>query len=79
MYTGWRNKRDFSSEFGRNVDDFSKKAFDKGQYKAPCPCSKCENKSDQTQLTMGKHIITYGFVANYTPWICHGEAHHARD
>jgi hypothetical protein len=28
---------------------------------------------------MGKHIITYGFVANYTQWICHGEAHRARD
>jgi hypothetical protein len=63
----------------RSVDDFCKKAFDKGQYKASCPCSKCEIKSDETQLTMGKHIITYGFVANYTRWIIHGEAHRARD
>jgi hypothetical protein len=66
MYTGWRNKHDFSCEFGRNVDDFCKKAFDKGQYKASCPCGKYENQLDQTQLTMGKHIITYGFVANYS-------------
>jgi hypothetical protein len=79
MYMGWRNKRDFFSEFGRNVDESCKKAFDKGQYKVQCPCSKCENKSDQTQLTMGKHIITYGFVENYTRWICHGEAQRARD
>jgi hypothetical protein len=79
MYTGWRNKRDFSCEFGCNIDEFCKKAFDKGQYKTPCPCSKCENQSYQTHLTMGKHIITYGFVANYTRWICHGEAHRARD
>jgi hypothetical protein len=36
-----------------------KKAFDKGQYKVSCPCSKCENKSDQTQLTMD-HIWVCG-------------------
>ena len=28
---------------------------------------------------MGKHIITNGFVENYTRWICHGEAHRARE
>ena len=28
---------------------------------------------------MGKHIVTNGFVKNYTQWICHGEAHHVRE
>lgn len=28
---------------------------------------------------MVKHISLNGFVMNYTWWICHGEAHHARD
>ena len=43
-----------------------------------CPCSKYENRIHQSQLTMGKHIVTNGFVANYTRWICHGEVHRAR-
>jgi hypothetical protein len=28
---------------------------------------------------MGKHIVAHGFVKNYTRWICHGEAHCARE
>jgi hypothetical protein len=28
---------------------------------------------------MGKHIVVHGFVKNYTQWIFHGEAHHARE
>ena len=28
---------------------------------------------------MGKHIIRNEFVENYTRWICHGEAHRARE
>jgi hypothetical protein len=28
---------------------------------------------------MGKHIVAHGFVKNYTQWICHGEAHRARE
>jgi hypothetical protein len=28
---------------------------------------------------MGKHIVAHGFVKNYTRWICHGEAHRARE
>jgi hypothetical protein len=79
MYTGWRGKRDWTDEFVTKVNDFLTKAFDKGQHKVPCPCRKCENKVNQPQLMMGQHICTHGFVANYTQWICHGEAHRARD
>jgi hypothetical protein len=28
---------------------------------------------------MGKDIVAHGFVKNYTRWICHGEAHRARE
>jgi beta-N-acetylglucosaminidase len=28
---------------------------------------------------MGKHIVVHGFGKNYTWWICHGEAHRARE
>ena len=79
MYTAWRGKRDYDTEFIYKVDEFLKKAFQLGQSKAPCPCSKCENKLYQTKLKIGQHICNNGFVANYTRWICHGEARRARD
>jgi hypothetical protein len=79
MYTGRLGKYEWTNEFVIKVDDFLKKSFDKGQYKALCPCSKCENTVYQPQLKMGKHICTNGFVANYTRWICHGEAHVRED
>jgi hypothetical protein len=79
MYTGWRNKRDYSAEFERNMDAFSEKAFEKGQHKALCPCTKCENTKYQSRLNMGKHIVVHGFVKNYTRWICHGKAHRVRE
>jgi hypothetical protein len=61
------------------MEAFYKKAFEKGQHKALCPCSKCENTKYQSRLNMGKHIVAHGFVKNYTRWICHGEAHRARE
>ena len=79
MYTGWFGKCDWTDEFVQKVEDFLKKAFEQGQSKAPCPCRQCANKILQSQFNMGKHICTNGFVANYTRWICHGEAHRARD
>ena len=78
MYKGWQSKQEYV-EFALKVNDFLKKAFDRGQSRMTCPCSKCENRIHQSQLSMGKHIIINGFVENYTRWICHGEAHHARE
>ena len=79
MYTGWRSKRDWTDEFISKVNYFLKKAFDKGQHKEPCPCSKCENKVYLTKLNIGKHIYKHGFMENYTRWISHSEAHSAKD
>ena len=78
MYMGWQSDQEYI-ELALKVDDFLKKAFDRGQSRMPCPCNKCQNRIHQSQLTMGKHIITNGFVENYTRWICHGEAHRARE
>lgn len=79
MYTGWRGKRDWTTEFIFKVNEFLKKAFELGQSKAPCPCSKCENKFLHSKLDMGKHICSNGFMPNYTQWTCHGEGSRARD
>ena len=78
MYKGWQSEQEYI-EFALKVNDFLEKAFDRGQSRMPCPCTKCQNRIHQSQLTMGKHIITNGFVENYTRWICHGEAHRARE
>ena len=78
MYKGWQSEQEYV-EFALKVNGFLKKAFDRGQSRMPCPCSKCENRIHQSQLSMGKHIIRNGFVENYTRWICHGEAHRARE
>ena len=78
MYKGWQSEQEYV-EFALKVNDFLKKAFDRGKSRMSCPCSKCENRIHQSQLSMGKHIIRNGFVENYTRWICHGEAHHARE
>ena len=79
MYTGWLGKRDWTEEFVHKVDEFLKKAFEKGQSKVLCLCSQCQNKKFQSQFNMDRHICNYGFVANYTRWTCHGEAYRARD
>jgi len=67
MYKGWQSEQEYV-EFALKVNGFLKKAFDRGQ-----------SRIHQSQLSMGKHIIRNGFVENYTRWICHGEAHRARE
>jgi hypothetical protein len=37
---------------------FVKRLLTKDNINRHVPCSKCENKSDQSQLTMGEHICT---------------------
>ena len=64
MYKGWQSEQEYV-EFALKVNGFLKKAFDRGQSRMPCPCSKCENRIHQSKLSMGKHIIRNGFVENY--------------
>ena len=59
MYKDWQSDQEYI-EFALKVNDFLKKAFDRGQSRMPCPCSKCQNRIHQSQLTMGKHIIRNG-------------------
>ena len=79
MYTGWTGKKQFTDDFTWKVNDFLEKAFHKGQSRAPCPFRKCENKTLLKKIDIGKHICINGFMPNYTRWICHGEAHRARE
>jgi len=81
MYTGRSSPTDFSLEWIEKIDAFLELAFDKakGARATWCPCSRCANIKRQTKVDMGKHLCKYGFTANYTRWIYHGEADRMRD
>ena len=44
-----------------------------------CPCSGCDNRRMKDRLTMGKHIVKFGFTLGYHQWIYHGEVDHIRE
>jgi hypothetical protein len=45
----------------------------------PCPCSRCGNKKRKIKRLLGEDLIKYGFTANYTRFIHHGEADRIRE
>jgi hypothetical protein len=44
-----------------------------------CPCSECGNKKRKTRKAMEEHLCKFGFTANYTWWVYHGEARRVRE
>ena len=79
MYTGHASK---SAEWVIKTNAFLEHAFGeaaKGSCRMPCPCSRCQNKKRKVKKAVGEDLCKYGFVANYTCWVHHGEADRIRE
>jgi hypothetical protein len=79
MYTGHTS---MTPEWMTKTNAFLEHAFGeaaKGSARMPCPCSRCGNKKRKIKRLVGEDIIKYGFTANYTRWIHHGEADRIRE
>ena len=81
MYTGRPSTGSVTNEWIDKTEAFLKEAFRKvkGAHKTWCPCSKCGNRKWQIEEAMGKHLCLYGFMADYTRWVYHGEVDRMRD
>jgi hypothetical protein len=82
MYMLWRDEHDYDLLFIVKIEEFLKHAFGesaKGHSLVVCPCSGCDNRRMKDRLTMGKHIVKFGFTPGYHRWIHHGEADRIRE
>jgi hypothetical protein len=82
MYMLRRDKHDYDLLFIVKVKEFLKHAFGKsakGHSLVVCPCSGCDNRRRKDRLTMGKHIMKFGFTLGYHRWIHHGEPDRIRE
>ena len=82
MYTLRRDEHDYDLLFIVKVEEFLQHAFGEsagGHSLVVCPCSGCDNRRRKDRLTMGKHIVKFGFTPGYHRWIHHGEADHIRE
>jgi hypothetical protein len=82
MYTLRRDEHDYELLFIVKVKEFLKHAFGEsagGHSLVVCPYSSCDNRRRKDRLTMGKHIVKFGFTPSYHRWIHHGEADRIRE
>jgi hypothetical protein len=40
---------------------------------------RCANRKKKNKEDIGKHLLKFGFMSNYTQWVFHGEAQHLRE
>ena len=82
MYTLRRDEHDYDLLFIVKVEEFLQHAFGEsagGHSLVVCSCSGCDNRRRKDRLTMGKHIVKFGFTPGYHRWIHHGEADRIRE
>ncbi|XP_049936638.1 uncharacterized protein LOC116264469 [Nymphaea colorata] len=72
----WIQKERMSIEYVKGVETFIKFAITNSMVidgKIRCPCEKCNNCLFQLIRDAIDHIISFGFLQNYTHWHYHGE------
>jgi hypothetical protein len=74
MYTGHPNQKEMTNEWFIKTKGFLRAAFANGQRKTWCPCVRCDNYGQKTEVEMGKHLQKWGFTPDYTVWRYHGES-----
>ena len=80
MYTGHPNQKEMTDEWFIKTKGFVKAAFANGQRKTWCPCVRCDNYAQKTEVEMDKHLQKWGFTPDYMVWRYHGEsAEHTRE
>jgi hypothetical protein len=80
MYMGCPSQAQVTREWMDKTEKFLDHAFkeDKGAGVMFCPCIQCKNKKKKREVML-KDLCKYGFMPNYTQWVCHGEAYHPRE
>jgi hypothetical protein len=81
MYTSRRSADDFTHEWMMKTNDFLELAFGestKGAILVLCPYMRCANRKRKNK-DIGKHLLKFGFMPNYTRWVFHGEAQCLRE
>jgi hypothetical protein len=82
MYMLRRDEHDYELLFIVKVEEFLKHEFGEsagGHSLMVCPCSSCDNRRRKDRITMGKHIVKFGFTLGYHSWIHHGEVDRIRE
>ena len=74
MYTGHPNQKEMTDEWFIKTKGFVREAFANGQRKTWCPCVRCGDYAQKTEVEMGKHLQKWGFTPDYTVWKYHGES-----
>ena len=74
MYTGRPNQKEITNEWAMKTKEFLRAAFANGQRKTWCPCVRCDNYKQATEVDMGKHLQKWGYKPGYTVWTFHGES-----
>jgi hypothetical protein len=74
MYDGSKKNGAHIDEWWEKIDDFIERAFSLATTpKIRCPCVKCQNVRCFDNVTLIKHLVKYGFAADYETWVFHGE------
>jgi hypothetical protein len=61
MYTGRPNQKEITNEWAMKTKEFLRAAFANGQRKTWCPCVRCDNYKQATEVDMGKHLQKWGY------------------
>src|SRR4051812_35975620 len=61
MYTGRPNQKEITNEWAMKTKEFLRAVFANGQRKTWCPCVRCDNYKQATEVDMGKHLQKWGY------------------
>jgi hypothetical protein len=74
MYGGWKRNGAHIDEWWDKTSDFIERAFSLATIeKIRCPCVKCQNARCFDKVILMKHLVKYGFTADYKTWMFHGK------
>jgi hypothetical protein len=74
IYDGWKRNGAHTNEWWDKTSDFIERAFSLATTeKIRCPCVKCQNARCFDKVILTKHLLKYGFTADYETWVFHDE------
>lgn len=77
MYNPYQSNGEFSKEYVKGVKRFIRRAVEyrdrNGHVGIRCPCTRCLCVHFENENLVSDHIFLYGFMNNYSVWVCHGE------
>jgi hypothetical protein len=78
MYDGWKRNGAHTDKWWDKTSDFIKHAFSLATTeKIRCPYMKCQNTRCFEKVILMKHLVKYGFIADYETWVFHGKKYTA--